>query len=82
MVTPGLSDVPSQWWPTLCSPQAPEDAMRLHVDDSDHGLRAPIQLLGGIRNVPWIARGSVYKYIIQQINKPIYELWNVFLTMS
>eukprot|EP00435_Cladocopium_sp_Y103_P015014 s1612_g3.t1 len=28
-----------------------EDAMRLHVDDSDHCLRAPIQLLGGIRNV-------------------------------
>jgi len=26
--------------------QASEDAMRMHVDDSDHCLRAPIQLLG------------------------------------
>lgn len=40
--------------------QASEDAMRMHVDDSDHCLRAPIQLLGGIRNVPWISR--VFRY--------------------
>ena len=47
-------------------PQAREDAMRMHVDDSDHCLRAHIQLLVGIRNVPWIARGSEYDdlYII------------------
>ncbi|CAK9053549.1 unnamed protein product [Durusdinium trenchii] len=28
-----------------------EDAMRLHVDDCDHLLRAPVQLLLGIKNV-------------------------------
>ena len=27
-----------------------EDAMRLHVDDCDHLLRAPVQLLLGIKN--------------------------------
>ena len=71
--------------------QASEDAMRMHVDDSDHCLRAPIQLLGGIRNVPWIARVFrckwkcvyiYYKYIYIYICIYIYYIYNIIIIIG